>query len=85
MKSSKGDWKDARFVTAAAGYLQVLKGDTVYRLSPKSPGSQSVKKTWPGASWIFGLGDNLYLSTAKGDYLLHGKTLKGVKLGGETR
>ena len=85
VKSSKGDWKDARFVTAAAGYLQVLKGDEVYRLSPKSPGSRSVKKTWPGASWIFGLGDNLYLSTTKGDYLLNGKTLKGVKLGGETR
>ena len=80
VKSSKGDWKDARFVTAAASYLQVLKGDTVYRLSPKSPGSRSVKKTWPGASWIFGLGDNLYLSTTKGDYLLNGKTLKGVKL-----
>ena len=85
VKSSKGDWKNTRFVTAAAGYLQVLKGDEVYRLSPKSPGSRSVKKAWPGASWIFGLGDNLYLSTTKGDYLLNGKTLKGVKLGGETR
>ena len=83
LKSSKGDWKDARFVTAAAGYLQVLRGDEVHRLSPKSPGSRPVKKAWPGADWIFALGDSLYLSTAKGDYLLDGKTLKGVRLGGE--
>ena len=30
------------------------------------------------------LGDKLYLSTTKGDYLLDGKTLKGIKLGEES-
>ena len=73
----------ARFVTTAADYLYLLKGEEVCRISPKSPGSRSLKKSWPGAEWICALGDNLYLSTTKGDYLLDGKTLRGVKLGDE--
>ena len=83
IKSSKGDWEGARFTTTAAGYLYLLKGEEVCRISPKSPGSRSLKKSWPGAEWMCALGDKLYLSTTKGDYLLDGKTLKGIKLGEE--
>ncbi len=83
IKSSKGDWEGARFPATAAGYLYLLKGDEVYRISPKSPGSRPLKKSWPGAEWMCALGDKLYLSTTRGDYLLDGKTLKGVKLGGQ--
>ncbi len=82
-KSSKGDWEGARFVTTAADYLYLLKGEEVCRISPRSPAARSLKKSWPGAEWICALGDNLYLSTTKGDYLLDGKTLRGVKLGDE--
>ena len=81
IKSSKGDWEGARFATTAAGYLYLLKGEEVYRISPKSPGSRPLKKSWPGAEWMCALGDKLYLSTTKGDYLLDGKTLKGEKIG----
>jgi len=83
IKSSKGDWEGARFVTTAADYLYLLKGEEVCRISPRSPAARSLKKSWPGAEWICALGDNLYLSTTKGDYLLDGKTLRGVKFGDE--
>ena len=84
IKDSKGDWKDTRYVTTAGGYLHLLVGDDLHRVSPKSPGSRSTKKPWSGTKWICPLGDRIFLSSSGGNYLLDPKTLQGVKLGDES-
>ncbi|MCH2582128.1 MAG: right-handed parallel beta-helix repeat-containing protein [Planctomycetes bacterium] len=81
IKDSKGDWKDTRYVTTAGGYIHLLVGDVLHRVSPKSPGSRSTKKPWSGTKWICPLGDRIFLSSSVGNYLINPKTLEGVKLG----
>mgnify|MGYP002864606301 FL=1 len=85
IRSGKGDWKDTRFATTAGGYLHLLVGDDLHRVSPKSPGSRSTKKTRSGTKWISPLGDKIFLSSSGGNYLLDPKTLDGEKLDPKAR
>jgi hypothetical protein len=72
--------KGSRFVTAAGGFLHILKGNDLYRLSPKSPSSSPLKKSFPGIEWLCPLGDNLCIANAEGRHLINAKTLEGLEL-----
>jgi hypothetical protein len=79
--SADGDWRNARFVTSAAGHIHVLKGDVLHVLSPGSLNSEGVTKHWPGIRWICALGNDLYLSCTQGRYRVDATTLEGVLMG----
>jgi hypothetical protein len=79
--SADGDWRNARFVTSAAGHIHVLKGDVLHVLSPGSLNSEGVTKHWPGTRWICALGNDLYLSCTQGRYRVDATTLEGVLMG----
>lgn len=80
IRSSRANLKGSRFVTAAGGFLHILKGNDLFRLSPNSPNSRPLKRSFPGIEWLCPLGDNLCVANAEGRYLINAKTLEGLKL-----
>ncbi len=80
IRSSRANLKGSRFVTAAGGFLHILKGDNLYRLSPESPNSRPLKKSFPDIEWLCPLGDNLCIANAEGRHLINAKTLEGLEL-----
>ncbi len=78
IQSHQGDFTDASFVATAAGYILVLQGDTLHRLSPQSLDSEPKTARWAEARWIYSVGRQLYLASAGGRFRVDPATLKGV-------
>jgi len=79
-RSSRANLKGSRFVTAAGGFLHIVRGNYLYRLSPGSPNSRPLKRSFPGIKWLCPLGDNLCIANAEGRHLINAKTLEGMEL-----
>jgi hypothetical protein len=76
-----GDWADASFVTTAAGYIHVLQGDVLHRLSPNLLDSEAKTAGWAEARWIYSMGSHLYLATSRGQFRVNPARHEGVQVG----
>ena len=81
IQTHQGDFTDTSFVATAAGYILVLQGDLLYRFSPRSLDSEPKTARWQEARWIYSVGSQLYLASARGRFRLDPATLEGVPVG----
>mgnify|MGYP007063480279 CR=1 FL=1 len=80
IRSSRANLQGTRFVTAAGGFLHILKGNHLFRLSLESPHSRPLKKSFPGIKWLCPIGENLCIANAEGHHLINAKTLEAIEL-----
>ncbi|MBT5599041.1 MAG: hypothetical protein HOJ62_10490 [Planctomycetaceae bacterium] len=81
IRTHQGNFSNASFVTAAAGYIFLLQGDVLHRFSPRSLDAEPQTARWEQARWIYAAGSRLFLASDRGRFLLDPATLEGVPFG----